>query len=122
MSSENLKIDENDRNVLGAVTNDANEFIKNLRVNPITGALICEADILSTNTSIGSTIPGGTAGSILFLGAGSTLAEDNSHLFYDDTNDRVGILNNTPISTLDIGASHQFRVNSTGNIVRINDI
>ena len=81
-----IKIDENGRNILGAVTNDVNQDIRNLLVNPITGALLVEADILSTNTDIGSTILGGTQGSVLFLGLGSTLAEDNANFFWDDLN------------------------------------
>ncbi len=119
---ENLRIDENDRNTLGAVTNDAFELIRNLRVNPITGALVCEADILSSNTQIGSTIPGGHAGSVLFLDIGSTLAEDNLRFFWDATNHRLGLLNNTPQTTLDLGAGHQFQVNSTGDIVKIKNV
>lgn len=122
MSSENLQIDVNMRNVLGAVTNDSDEFIKNIRVNPITGAIVCEADVLSTNTSIGSTIPGGTAGSVLFLDVGTTLAEDNARFFWDATNHRLGLLNNTPTVTLSVGASEQFKVNSTGNITSINGV
>ena len=118
----NLAIDENERNVLGAVTNDPAEIIKSLLVNPITGALLCEADILSTNTNIGSTILGGTAGSVLFLDIGSTLGEDNTHFFWDATNHRLGLLNNTPATTFDLGATHQFQINSTGNIVKLNNV
>jgi len=102
---ENLKIDENSRWVLGAVSNDGSGDIKNVRVNPITGAIIVEANITSTNTSIGSTIPGGTAGSVLFLGAGGTLAQDNANLFYDDTNNFLGIGTNTPSVELDVQGS-----------------
>lgn len=99
---ENLRIDENGRNVLGAITNDANEYIKNLRVNPITGRLLVDAVVGSTNTQIGSTIPGGTAGSVLFLGLGATLAQDNANFFYDDTNNYLGLGTNTPSATLDV--------------------
>jgi hypothetical protein len=108
MASENLKIDENGRNVTGGITNDASEFIKNLRVNPITGRVLVDAVVGSTNTSIGSTIPGGTAGSILFLGLGSTLAQDNANLFYDDTNNWVGFGTNTPSATLDLVGTFQY--------------
>lgn len=99
---ENLQIDENGRNVLGAITNDAFELIKNLRVNPVTGRLLVDANVSSTNTSIGSTIPGGTAGSVLFLGVGSTLAEDNANFFYDDTSNFLGLGTNTPDATLHV--------------------
>lgn len=119
---ENLKIDENSRNVLGAITNDVAELIKNCRVNPITGRLLVDAAVTSTNTSIGSTIPGGTAGSILFLGAGSTLAQDNANLFYDDTNNFVGFGTNTPDSTLEIdGTFHYVDGNQTAGYILTSD-
>ncbi len=99
---ENLRIDENSRWTLGGVANDGSGDIKNARVNPITGALIVEATVTSTNTQIGSTIPGGTAGSVLFLGLGGTLAQDNANFFYDDTNNYLGLGTTTPNATLDV--------------------
>lgn len=42
-------------------------------------------------TAIGDTITGGTIGSVLFLGSGSTLEEDNANFFWDDTNKRLGL-------------------------------
>jgi hypothetical protein len=35
---------------------------------------------------IGSGIPGSTVGSVLFVGTGSIMAQDNANLFYDNTN------------------------------------
>ena len=105
MASENLKIDENTRWVLGAITNDGLQEIRNVRVNPITGALIVEANITSTNTSIGSTIPGATQGSILFIGPGGTLTQDNANLFYDDTQNFTGFGTNTPAATVHVVGS-----------------
>lgn len=102
MASENLKIDANTRWTLGAVTNDANEYIKNVRVNPITGALIVEAHITSSNTMIGSTIPGGMAGSVLFLDVGGTLAQDHDHFFYDPTGHFLGLGITSPDSNLHV--------------------
>lgn len=99
---ENLAIDNNMRNTLGAVTNDGSQTIKRVRVNPITGALIVEMNITSSNTMIGSSIPGGTAGSVLFLDVGGTLAQDNANFFYDPVNHFLGLGNNTPAATLDI--------------------
>lgn len=118
MASENLRIDENTRWTLGAVTNDSDQFIKNLRVNPVTGRLIVEANITSTNTSIGSTIPGGTEGSVLFLGPGSTLDEDNSYFFYDATNHFLGLGTTTPAANLHVDGSVQFDLgaDATGDI------
>ena len=118
MANEELKIDGNGRWVIGAVTNDSDEFIRNGRVNPITGALIVEAAITSTNTSIGSTIPGGTQGSVLFIGLGSTLAQDNANFFWDDTNNFLGLGTNTPAATLHVVGSAQFDLggDATGDI------
>src|SRR6516165_8618622 len=36
--------------------------------------------------SIGGAVVGGTAGSVLFIGAGGVLAQDNANLFWDDVN------------------------------------
>lgn len=53
-----------------------------------------------------------TAGSIVFAGAGGTYAQDNTNLFWDDTNKRIGIGITTPPSllTVNVGAD------TTGNI------
>lgn len=131
MASENLQIDANGRWVLGGVTNDGNEEIRNARVNPITGALIVEANVTSSNTSIGSTIPGATQGSIFFAGLGGTLAQDNANFFWDDTNNYLGIGTNTPAENLhvvgtaiitgDVGTADQLlgRDSGTGEITGI---
>jgi len=52
--------------------------------------------------SIGGTITGGTEGSVLFLGAGGVLAQDNSNFFWDDTNNRLGIGTTSPAYKLDV--------------------
>lgn len=118
MANENLHIDENTRWVLGGITNDANEEIRNLRVNPVTGRVLVEAVIASTNTSIGGTIPGGTPGSVLFIGPGSTLDQDNPNLFYDYTNFFLGLGTNTPDATLTVDGSVHFDLggDATGDI------
>lgn len=41
--------------------------------------------------SINSFIAGGTPGSVLFVGAGGVLAQDNANFFWDDANNRLGI-------------------------------
>lgn len=50
------------------------------------------------------TLPGLTAGSVVFAGAGGVLSQDNSDLFWDDTNKRLGIGTDTPGYILDIDA------------------
>lgn len=118
MANENLRIDENTRWVLGAITNDSNQEIRNVRVNPVTGRVLVEAVIASTNTTIGGTIPGGTPGSVLFIGPGSTLDQDNPNLFYDYTNFFLGLGTNTPDATLNVNGTVHFDLggDATGDI------
>lgn len=47
-------------------------------------------------TFTGLTLSGLTQGSVLFAGAGGVISEDNSKLFWDDTNDRLGIETASP--------------------------
>lgn len=54
--------------------------------------------------SIGGTVTSGTTGSILFVGSGPVLAQDNANFFWDDTNNRLGIGTTTPTAALDVGA------------------
>jgi hypothetical protein len=43
-----------------------------------------------------------TAGSIVFAGSGGTYTQDNSGLFWDNTNKRLGVNDNTPGGILDV--------------------
>lgn len=52
--------------------------------------------------SIGSAIPGATAGSVLFVGAGGVLAQNNSKLFWNSTLNCLGIGTVTPDRPLTI--------------------
>lgn len=62
----------------------------------ITGVL----PVSSGGTNTGSW----TAGSVIFAGAGGTsLTEDNANLFWDDTNNRLGIKMNAPLFPLHVG-------------------
>ncbi len=45
---------------------------------------------------------GGTAGSVLFVGSGGVLAQDNANLYWDDTENRLGIGTNSPQTSLDV--------------------
>lgn len=105
--NEELAIDSNNRNASGAITNDSNMFIRNLRVNPITGALLCEAVFPPSSLTIGDTIAGATQGSVLFVGPGGTLDQDNAEFFWDDTNFRLGLGTNTPLNTLHVVGTAQ---------------
>jgi hypothetical protein len=55
----------------------------------------------ATSTSaIGTTVTSGTTGSILFIGSGPVLAQDNATLFWDTTNKRLGIGTASPTDAL----------------------
>lgn len=59
--------------------------------------------------SIGSSITSGTAGSVLFIGVGGVLAQDNANFFWDDTNNYLGIATNTPSYPLDVNGTGRFQ-------------
>lgn len=54
-----------------------------------------------SGASIGGLVTGGTQGSVLFVGAGGVLAQDNDRFAYDDTNNQLqlsaGAVGNTPL-------------------------
>ena len=79
---------------------------------------------ISANGIIGGTLTLSpiTAGSVLFAGASGVISQSNSNLFWDNTNSRLGILTASPTSSFSVGASNQFQVNSTGNIIKLNNV
>jgi hypothetical protein len=54
------------------------------------------------SVAIGDSIGSATAGSVLFAGVAGVLAQDNAKLFWDNGNDRLGIGNAAPTTTLDV--------------------
>lgn len=72
---------------------------------------------VSPAISIGQTVTSGTDGSVLFVGAG-VLAQNNSKLYWDNGNVRLGInsISGTPSFTLDVGGQVRF-VNSNTSVV-----
>jgi hypothetical protein len=105
MADETLKRDENRVTVLGGITDDANQEVRMLRVNPTSKRLMVSVDGTSLPIFIGQTITGGTVGSVLFIGAGGLLAQDNANFFYNDTLNRLGIQTNSPTTTLTIAGT-----------------
>lgn len=59
----------------------------------------------TASIAIGGTVTSGTTGSVLFVGSGPVLAQDNASLFFDDTNNRLGISTTAPTSQLMIVGS-----------------
>lgn len=60
----------------------------------------------------GADVQGFTAGSVIFAGVGGSLTQDNPNLFFDDTNNRLGIGNSTPTQPLDVTGN----IRGTGTI------
>lgn len=58
---------------------------------------------------VNATLSGKTIGSVLFAGTGGLIQQDNANLFFDDTNNRLGIGNNTPARQLDVTGSSVYR-------------
>jgi hypothetical protein len=59
-----------------------------------------------------------TSGSVPFIGASGALSQDNANLFFDDTNNRLGIATASPTTPLDVfgsGIIGRFNATSTNN-------
>lgn len=57
----------------------------------------------ATELQIGESVIGGTTGSILFIGAGPVLSQDNANLFWDDANNRL-LLGHNAVFTVNNGS------------------
>jgi hypothetical protein len=54
------------------------------------------------STEVGGDVENGTAGSVLFVGAGSLLSQDNSNFFWDNTNKNLGIATTSPYAKFSV--------------------
>jgi len=77
------------------------------------GRITAAANGTAFGVSIGDTISGATQGSVLFAGSSGVLAQDNANLFFDDSNNRLGVGTNNPSVLLHI------QENSLDEILRI---
>jgi len=86
--------------IASLVFNDANGFDGTI-------ALVGSVATLTITTAL-------TSGSVPFIGASGALTQDNANLFFDDTNNRLGINTNAPTTTLDVfGSGIIGRINAT---------
>jgi hypothetical protein len=95
------------------------------------GQYLSEAIVVSGSTAriTGSiAMAGFSSGSVLFAGPGGSISEDNTGLFWDNINNRLGIGTNAPIRQLDVRGAVRIETASTteldligagGNVVRI---
>jgi hypothetical protein len=92
--------------------------------NPAFGQLSLTAGVTGTlpvaNGGTG-TATAFTAGSVVFAGASGIYTQDNAHLFFDDTNNRLGINTATPQTQLTIVSNTQ-TVTPTGTLPAGTDI
>ncbi|GIV53724.1 MAG: hypothetical protein KatS3mg039_0242 [Candidatus Kapaibacterium sp.] len=61
-----------------------------------------------TVTAGGLTLDGFTSGSVLFVGSGGALSENNATFFWDDVNMRLGIGTNAPTARLHVAGTGRF--------------
>jgi hypothetical protein len=86
--------------IASLVFNDANGFDGNI-------ALVGSTATLTITTAL-------TQGSVPFIGTSGSLTQDNANLFFDDTNNRLGINTNAPTTALDVfGSGIIGRINGT---------
>jgi len=86
--------------IASLVFNDANGFDGTI-------ALVGSVATLTITTAL-------TSGSVPFIGASGALTQDNANLFFDDTNNRLGLGTNAPTTALDVfGSGIIGRLNGT---------
>ena len=80
--------------------------------NTTTNGILTSADWNTFNNKF--SLPTLTSGSILFSN-GTTLTQNNSQLFWDNTNNRLGLGTNGPTKTLTVNGTGGLMVSSTNN-------
>jgi hypothetical protein len=95
--------------VAAALTGTANQVIVTNGAGSITLSLPQDIATTSSPTFVNATLSGKTIGSVLFAGTGGLIQQDNANLFFDDTNNRLGVGTAAPARSLDINGSSIFR-------------
>jgi uncharacterized delta-60 repeat protein len=93
----------------------------NVATNAGTITLSLPQDIATTSspTFSGLTLSSLTSGSVLFAGSGGTISQDNSNLFWDNTNKRLGIGTTAPSYKLTVSGGDIYGSNNlyiAGNV------
>jgi hypothetical protein len=104
----------------GALTlqGTTNQVNVNTSGNTITLSLPQNIHTEATPTFAGLTLSSLTPGSILFAGTGGTISQNNSRLFWDNANLRLGIGTSTPAGILHVstGTVNALVVDNAGNV------
>lgn len=87
-------------NDLLAVVDTSESILKKISVKQIQ-----EASVSASMAVSSVSITGLTAGSVLFAGAGAAISQDNSNLFWDNSNKRLGIGATSPVAKVQIGGN-----------------
>ncbi len=69
--------------------------------------------VLTAGGSIGASVTSGTEGSVLFVGSGGVLQQNNNNFFWDNSANRFGIGTTTPGSILSIQGVANFVANAS---------
>src|SRR3989339_116471 len=77
-------------------------YIGNTDLNAGTGLTLSGNTISLDEFTMGTTDTDATLGSIFFAGTGGAMQQDNANLFWDDTNNRLGIGSSSPFYTLTV--------------------
>jgi hypothetical protein len=85
-----------------ALSGTANQINVSGSTGSVTLSLPQDIAVTSTPTFGGLTLSGLTAGSIPFIGSGGVLSQNNSQLFWDNANGRLGIGTTSPTSKLSV--------------------
>src|SRR3989339_257736 len=86
----------------GVVVASSTIYIGNTDLNAGTGLTLSGNTINLDEFTMGTTDTDATLGSIFFAGTGGAMQQDNANLFWDDTNNRLGIGTTTPFYTLTV--------------------
>jgi hypothetical protein len=127
MADEILKRDQNRVPVLGAITNDSDQFLKMLRIDPVTGRLLVSAVIAGAPGNLSILDEGNlltsTPTSMNFVGAGvtATVVGNDVTVTIPGSSSGVSSLNTlTGAVTLSAGAGIQ--LNPVGNDIEIESL
>lgn len=130
-ASTSMNLTVNGKGLVTAASTNSIQIAES-QVTSLTSDLALKAPLASptftgTVTTPALTFSGFTTGSIPFIGASGAVTQDNSKIFWDDTNFRIGINTATPAYSLSIGqpttalltaapaASNQFIISSSNS-------